>query len=153
MSEFLDEYLLLCTSHLLPARNTQIIPVLFPHLPVLVCFSLVLLVTCNALSFTWTPMLVFYTPFYRRIPLHLSVAHMKQKGEYPASVIILMVVPDMPVPSSWLSVLSQSSSLCPELDVLITFCGIAYHLTPLNQLLHSLSSHFSLLIISCDTFC
>lgn len=45
----------------------------FPHLPVLVCFLLVLLVTCIAASFTRTPTLVFHTPFDRHIAPRLSV--------------------------------------------------------------------------------
>lgn len=80
-----------------------------PHLPVLVYFLLVFLVTCIAASFTWTPILVFRTPFYRHIPPCLSAACMKEKGEYPVSVIILVVVSDMSMPSSWLPVLSRTS--------------------------------------------
>lgn len=47
------------------------------------CFLIYLSVSASHLSswlpapFTWTPTLVFYIPFYRHIPLHLSVACMK----------------------------------------------------------------------------
>lgn len=59
--------------HLL-SKGSQFTSVLFSHLSILMCFLLVplFLVTCFAVTFTWTYTLMYHIPVYWHIPSLLS---------------------------------------------------------------------------------